>query len=110
MRTVEILGVRAAVAETLFSRMRGLIAREAPKAGEGLLITRCNCIHTFFMRYPIDATFLDRDGHVVRRVENIRPWRLFVWGGFRARQVLETASRAFLGFFLLAYARAIMVQ
>ena len=92
MRMTEILGIRAAVAETLFERMRGLIGREAPKAGEGLLIPRCNCIHTFFMRYPIDATFLDRQGCVVRRVKNIRPWRLFVWGGFRARQVLETAS------------------
>ena len=44
------------------------------------------------MGYPIDATVLDAKGEVVKVVRNIRPWRLFVWGGWRARKVLETAS------------------
>ena len=60
--------------------------------GTGLLIKRCNCIHTFFMRFAIDATFLDGAGKVVKTVRNIRPWRPWVWGGWRARQVLETAT------------------
>ena len=82
------------VAETFAERARGLIGRPPPLPGEGLLIPRCNAIHTFFMSYPIDATFLDREGRVVRRIRGIRPWRLFVWGGWRAAQVLETASGA----------------
>ena len=86
--------VDADVAETFAERARGLIARPAPAPGRGLLIPRCNAIHTLFMRYPIDATFLDREGRVVRRIRGIRPWRLFVWGGWRAAQVLETASGA----------------
>ena len=89
---VEVEGVRARVAEGFLARARGLIGRPPPPPGEGLLIPRCNAIHTFFMSYPIDATFLDGDGRVVKTVRNIRPWRLFVWGGLRARQVLETAS------------------
>jgi len=44
------------------------------------------------MRLTIDATFLDRDGRVVKTVRNIRPGRFFVWGGWRAASVLETAS------------------
>ena len=86
------LAVDADVAETFAERARGLIARPAPAPGRGLLIPRCNAIHTLFMRYPIDATFLDREGRVVKSVRNLRPWRLFVWGGWRAAQVLETAS------------------
>ena len=85
-------GVRARVAEGFLARARGLIGRPPPPPGEGLLIPRCNAIHTFFMSYPIDATFLDGEGRVVKTVRNIRPWRPFVWGGFRARQVLETAA------------------
>ena len=85
-------GVHARVAEGFFARARGLIGRPPPPPGEGLLIPKCNAIHTFFMSYPIDATFLDKDGRVVKTVHNIRPWRPFVWGGFRARQVLETAT------------------
>ena len=92
MRRETILGVEAEVAETLAERAKGLIGRRGLESGTGMLITRCNCIHTFFMRFTIDATFLDGEGRVVRIVRNIRPWRLWVWGGWRARQVLETAS------------------
>ena len=83
------LAVDVDVAETFAERARGLIGRPAPAPGRGLLIPRCNAIHTLFMRYPIDATFLDREGRVVKSVRNLRPWRLFVWGGWRAVQVLE---------------------
>ena len=92
MRRRTVCGVEADVAETFAERTRGLIGRPPPPPGRGLLIPRCNAIHTLFMRYPIDAAFLDRKGGVVKVVRNIRPWRLFVWGGWRARQVLETAS------------------
>ena len=30
----------------------------------------------FFMRFPIDAVFLDARGRVVRVAANLRPWRL----------------------------------
>lgn len=92
MRRECVLGVDAEVAETFFERARGLIGRRGLEPGRGMLILRCNCIHTFFMRFPIDATFLDRHGNVVRRVTGIPPWRPWVWGGWRAASVLETAS------------------
>jgi len=92
MRRVTVCGIEAEVARTFPDRAIGLIGRKTLPAGKGLLIERCNAIHTFFMRFPIDATFLDRKGHVVKTVRNIRPWRLFVWGGWRAVSVLETAS------------------
>lgn len=92
MRHEDVNGIDAEVAETAFERMRGLIGRRRLDPGKGMLITKCNCIHTFFMRFPIDATFLDREGNAVRTVRNIRPWRPWVWGGWRARSVLETAA------------------
>ncbi len=92
METMEICGVRARVARTFAERARGLIGTKSLPPGEGLLIPKCNAIHTFFMSFPIDATFLDRNNKIVRVVKNIRPWRFFIWGGWRATQVLETAS------------------
>lgn len=91
MEKGEIIGLKVMIARTFAERSRGLIGRPKPPPGEGLLILRCNAIHTFFMSYPIDAVFLDRDDRVVREVRGIKPWRMFVWGGWRAVKVVETA-------------------
>ena len=80
------------VARTFAERAKGLIGVKSLPAGTGLLIPGCNAIHTFFMSMMIDATFLDRENRVVKVVRGIRPWRLLVWGGWRAVKVLETAS------------------
>ena len=92
MRQVVINGIKAEVAETFSERARGLIGHDKLAADEGMLILRCNCIHTCFMGFAIDATFLDRNNQVVKVVKNIRPWRLFIWGGWRAAKVLETPA------------------
>lgn len=91
MKETTLLGLKLKVAENWWERCRGLIGRAAPAPGEGLLIPHCNAIHTFFMRYPINAIFLDKHDQVVKKAENIRPWRLWVWGGFKAVKVIETA-------------------
>ena len=80
------------VANGFFARAKGLIGRKSLAPDEGLLIPHCNAIHTFFMQFPIDATFYDRNDQVVKIVRNIRPWRPFIWGGWRAVKVLETAT------------------
>ena len=94
MRLETVLGVEAEVAESAFERMRGLIGRDRLERGRGMLITKCNCIHTFFMRFPIDATFLDGQGRIVKTVKGGRPWRPWVWGGWRARSVVGTADES----------------
>lgn len=92
MRRETVNGVDAEIAESFAERAKGLIGRRGLAPGTGMLITKCNCIHTFFMRFAIDATFLDKSGKVVKVVKGIRPWRLWVWGGWRAASVLETAA------------------
>lgn len=94
METVTIHGYRAKVARTFAERARGLIGTKSLAPDEGMLILKCNAIHTFFMSFPIDAIFLDRNGEIVRRVNGIPPWRPLVFGGFRAVQVLEVASKS----------------
>ena len=92
MRRETVNGVDAEIAESFAERAKGLIGRRSLAPGTGMLITKCNCIHTFFMRFAIDATFLDKSGKVVKVVKGIRPWRPWVWGGWRAASVLETAA------------------
>ena len=45
-------------------------------AGGGLVIEPCNSIHMFFMRYPLDIIFLDKEGKVVFMYRAIKPWRV----------------------------------
>ena len=84
---------RVALADRFLTRFRGLMLRRALAPGEGLLLKNCSTIHCCFMRFPIDAVYLDRRMRVVA-VETVKPWRL---GGIfpGARHVLELeAGRA----------------
>lgn len=61
--------------ESALERARGLLGKPAPAAGEGLLITPCNSVHTCFMGSAIDVIFLDRDNVVVKIVSRMKPFR-----------------------------------
>jgi uncharacterized membrane protein (UPF0127 family) len=78
------------VAARPLRRMRGLLGRKHLPAGEGLLLRRAGSIHTFFMRFPIDAVFLDRRDVVVAITRDLPPWRVASCRG--ARSVLELAA------------------
>ncbi|HZH03392.1 MAG TPA: DUF192 domain-containing protein [Myxococcaceae bacterium] len=83
-----LLSERTALANTFSSRLRGLVGRRGLNPSEGLLLTPCNAIHTLFMRFPIDAAFLDADGKIVKLFPHLVPWRLTgVYG--HVRSVLE---------------------
>ena len=81
---------RCEVADTVIARARGLLGRKNLPSGAGLLIRPGFSIHTLFMRFPIDAVFLDRSGSVVDVVGSLKPWRAAT--RLRARAVLELAA------------------
>jgi uncharacterized membrane protein (UPF0127 family) len=87
-RSGRVLAQRLQVPRTSVGRGLGLMFRRELPAGEGMWITPCNGIHMFFMRFAIDAVFLDRRRRVVRVCAGLRPWRVvpLVW---RAHSVLE---------------------
>ncbi len=74
------------------------MGRPALAPGTGMLIgsgplVPMMWIHTFFMRFAIDLVFLDRAGHIVRIVSNVKPWRITA-PVFGARSVLELEDGA----------------
>jgi len=71
-----VLSDQAELADTVLSRMRGLLGRTAFSHGQALVITHCNSIHMFFMKFAIDAMFLDSKDRVVGVVKNIQPFQL----------------------------------
>src|SRR5438105_14901706 len=81
---------RCTLARDPLSRMKGLLGRRQLSPGEGLLLQPAWSIHTFFMRFPIDAVFLDGERRVLKVAAGVQPWRTAA--GKRARAVLELAA------------------
>jgi uncharacterized membrane protein (UPF0127 family) len=67
---------RCEIPGSAFGRMRGLLGRDGLEPGEGMLIDRAGSVHMFFMRFPIDVVFVDRDWRVVGVRHELRPWRV----------------------------------
>ena len=86
----EVLCERCLVADTFWTRLRGLMGRNELTADEGLLIRPAGSVHTFFMRFAIDVVFVDRTGVVLKVVAALHPWRFA--GRRGARCVIELSA------------------
>jgi len=82
-----ILGDAVEIARTSKTRNKGLLGRNGIEAGGGLWIVPCEAIHMFFMKFAIDAVFLDRKKRVTKAVPALKPWRLAM--SWRAHSVIE---------------------
>jgi len=82
------------VARTHWTRFRGLMATDSSRftRGQGLWINPSHGIHTFAMRFPIDAVYLDRDRIVIHIEEGLKPWRMAAIR-VQAASVLELPTR-----------------
>jgi uncharacterized membrane protein (UPF0127 family) len=82
-----VVADRAEIANTSEKRRTGLLKHTRLAPGEGLWITPCEGVHTFFMKFPIDVVFLTRQ----RKVLKIRPnmVRSRISFNLRSHSVLE---------------------
>lgn len=60
------LGTRIDVADTSQKRRTGLLRHTHLAEGEGLLISPCEGVHTFGMKFPIDVVYVNRQRIVVK--------------------------------------------
>ncbi|MBV8301842.1 MAG: DUF192 domain-containing protein [Candidatus Dormibacteraeota bacterium] len=64
------------MATGVWQRFMGLMGRRSLEPGHGLYLSPCSSIHMFFMRFALDAVFLDKEGTVLRIYAGLKPWRL----------------------------------
>lgn len=100
MKTVSLRNERGRVisrhmriARSFPQRSKGFLGTDRPAGDEALLIDPCGSIHTFGMRFTIDAIFLDRHNRVLRVCKALRPGRI-AFGGWRARKTIECSTGA----------------
>jgi uncharacterized membrane protein (UPF0127 family) len=86
------LDCRVRRAQSMFSRIRGLLGYPALQQDQALLIAPCNSIHCIGMRYAIDVVYLAAQGDIVKLVPAVQPWGFSACAS--ARQVVEFAAGA----------------
>jgi uncharacterized membrane protein (UPF0127 family) len=69
------------------ARRKGWLGRTSAPRGEAIWILPCEAIHCFFMHFPIDVVFLDRELHVVQVRRSVKPWRIAIC--WKAYSVME---------------------
>jgi uncharacterized protein len=86
---------RCEIADNPWTRMRGLLGRSSLAPDEGMLFRPAGSIHMFFMRFPIDAVFCDRELRVIDVVRGLQPWKTA--GRKGAKVVIELRAGAAAG-------------
>src|ERR1700687_924318 len=71
-----VLATAADVADTSAKRRTGLLKHQRLEPGEGLWISPCESVHTFFMKFAIDLVYLDKQKKVRKVRHAVPPWRL----------------------------------
>ena len=64
-------------AKSFVSRFMGLMGRKQIDPNEAVLFPKCNSIHTFFMRFPIDVIMISDEG-VIIEIKETTPWRMLL--------------------------------
>lgn len=84
----EMLSENLEIAESLFSRGKGLLGRTHLAEGQALWIKPCNNIHTFFMKFTIDCVFINKNSKIEKVYSKVKPFRIKgpVW---KAYSVIE---------------------
>jgi hypothetical protein len=90
-----VVCARCEIADGPLTRMRGLLGRDSLAPGEGMLFRPAGSIHMFFMRFPIDAVFCDRELRVLDVRRDLQPWKTA--GRKGAKIVIELAAGAAAG-------------
>lgn len=90
------LSLSVTVADTPFSRLKGLVGRLQLKSDEGIWVVPSRGVHTFGVLFAVDLIYLDSAYRVIQLRESFGTFRI---GPFRMRcsSVLELPTRTIYG-------------
>ena len=87
------LSFRVKVADSIFSRLIGLLGKRSLKPDSGVWIVPANSVHTLGMMFSFDLILIDKDFRVVGIRELLKPFRI-TRPNFRAESVLELPAHS----------------
>lgn len=78
-------------------RLIGLMFKQ--EINEGCLFSKCNSIHTFFMKKPIDVIMTDKNNQILYMYSNLKPWKI-IWPKKNVYNIIELPSNSIQNFSL----------
>jgi uncharacterized protein len=89
--TGQIVIERLVPAYSFGKRLKGLMFKKSLQSGVGVHIKPCQSIHTFFMKFPIDVIYVDKNLTIVGLEHSLPPGKL--GGRFKnAHSVIEVPA------------------
>jgi len=89
------LAFRVTVADSILSRLVGLLGKRSLSPDSGVWIVPANSVHSIGMLFTFDLVLIDKDFKVVGLKELLRPFRM-TRPIFRAESVLELPAHAII--------------
>src|SRR3982750_278030 len=87
------LAFRVKIADSIFSRLVGLLGKRSLQPDSGVWIVPANSVHTLGMMFSFDLVLIDKNFRVVGMRELLKPFRI-TRPNFRAESVLELPAHA----------------
>jgi uncharacterized membrane protein (UPF0127 family) len=87
------LAFRVKVADSILSRLVGLLGRRSLQPDSGVWICPANAVHTIGMLFSFDLVLIDKDFKVVGLRELLRPFRITMPNG-KAESVIELPAHS----------------
>lgn len=78
--------------KSFYTRFKGFMLKK--NINHALLFKKCNSIHTFFMKEPIDVIFTNEDNIIISYYKNLTPSKI-IWPQKLATKVYETPANYF---------------
>jgi len=82
------LGSRIGVADTFWTRLKGLLGSPPLQPGEGLLLEGCQAVHMFGMKQALDVAFVGPEDRVIAVYHRLSPGQRSKFHS-KARRALE---------------------
>lgn len=76
LRDDQVLFNEVKVADGFFTRLIGLLRTTGLSKNQGLLLKKCNQVHTFGMKFMIDVIFLSKDGDILHMEPEMGPGKV----------------------------------
>lgn len=95
---IEVTKINGMQTQSMKERLGGLLVLPTLNANEALLISPCNSIHTFGMKYALDLVYIDKNNKVCGLVDSIKPRRVSFCIQAKAVMELIAGSLQYLDF------------